>query len=195
MRILALGDSYTIGEGVDARERWPVQLAERLRQSGTETDAVRIIATTGWTTDELLAAIDAAAPEGEWDLVTLLIGVNDQYRGRPVAEYVEGFRSLLAVASRFAGERGRVLVISIPDWGCTPFAVEKGRDAATVAREIDAYNAAARHECGIRGLPFVDVTGISRKAASDPGLLAADGLHPSGAMYELWSERIFEAIT
>lgn len=195
MRILALGDSYTIGEGVDARERWPVQLAERLRQSGTETDAVRIIATTGWTTDELLAAIDAAAPEGEWDIVTLLIGVNDQYRGRPVAEYVEGFRSLLAVASRFAGERGRVLVISIPDWGCTPFAVEKGRDAATVAREVDAYNAAARHECGIRGLAFVDVTGISRKAASDPGLLAADGLHPSGAMYELWSERIFEAIT
>lgn len=195
MRILALGDSYTIGEAVAEQERWPVRVAEKLSANGTHVEEVRIIATTGWTTDELMSAIEAAAPEGEWDLVTLLIGVNDQYRGRRVAEYEDGFRSLLAMASRFAGERGQVLVISIPDWGCTPFAVEKGRDATTVAREIDAYNAAARHECGIRGVPFVDVTGISRNAASDPGLLAADGLHPSGAMYELWSERIFEAIT
>jgi lysophospholipase L1-like esterase len=185
--ILALGDSYTIGESVAEGERWPVQLAAALRAGGQPVAEPRIIARTGWTTDELAQAIAAAKPGSGHDLVTLLIGVNDQYRGRPIPDYPERFRALLQQAIGFAGGRpGRVLVLSIPDWGVTPFAA--GRDRAKIAAEIDAYNALNRAEAAAAGARYVDVTPVSRAAATDPGLLAADGLHPSAAMYARWVE-------
>ena len=185
---LALGDSYTIGEAVAASGRWPAVLVRQLRQAGRVIDEPKIVAVTGWTTDELAHGMDAASLASAYALVTLQIGVNNQYRGRPVDDYREQFASLLARAIALAGDRaGRVLVVSIPDWGVTRFAGEQGRDRAVIAAELDAYNAAARDEARRRGARFVDITDISR---SHPGLVADDGLHPSAAQYALWVERI-----
>jgi lysophospholipase L1-like esterase len=192
VRFLALGDSYTIGESVAPTERWPAQFAAALRAGGLALDEPRIIARTGWTIDELGQAIAAANVSAEYDLVSLLIGVNDQYRGYPVAEYPERFRALLRQAIGIAGGRpARVLVLSIPDWGATPFAA--GRDRAKIAAEIDAYNAVNRAESEAAGAPYVDVTPVSREAAADRTLLAADGLHPSAAMYARWVELVLPA--
>jgi len=188
LRYLALGDSYTIGEGVAAEGRWPHQLAAALRTRGIPLDDPHTIATTGWTTDELDAGIDADARHGPFDFVSLLIGVNDQYRGRPLDDYRPRFESLLQRALGFAGGRAqRVLVLSIPDWGVTPFAQD--RDRALIASELDAYNAAAARICAMQGVAFVDITGLSRDHGHDPAMLAEDGLHPSAAMYRLWAER------
>ena len=186
LRYLALGDSYTIGEGVPEAGRWPVQLAAALRTEGIALDPPRIIARTGWTTDELSAAIDAAEPLGEYDFVSLLIGVNNQYRGRAVEQYAREFAALLARAVGFAGGRAdRVLVLSIPDWGVTPFAA--GRDRQAIAAAIDAHNGAARSLCERRGVAFVDITPASRIHGAEPAMLVDDGLHPSAAMYALWT--------
>jgi len=189
LRALALGDSYTIGEGVPADGRWPVQLAADLREDGFAIDAPRIVATTGWTTDELASALDAAEPLGrDWDLVSLLIGVNDQYRGRPVADYAPAFARLLDRAIGYAGGRAdRVFVLAIPDWGVTPFAAASGRDRATIARELDAYNATAARICADRGVAFVDIAPVSRARGAEPAMLADDGLHPSAALYAEWA--------
>ena len=226
LRYLALGDSYTIGEGVAPADRWPVQLAQALRAGGVMLGDPKIIATTGWTTDELSAALDAfdarqasaptpvgaaeaatpapgipaeavaasAAPTGSrgglgtWDFASLLIGVNNQYRGRGVDGYREEFTGLLGRAIGYAGGRaGRVLVLSIPDWGVTPFAAREGRDGARVAREIDAFNAAARDACERHGVAFVDITPASRDGGGDAGMVVDDGLHPSAAMYARWT--------
>jgi lysophospholipase L1-like esterase len=188
---LALGDSYTIGEGVAEEDRWPARLAALLRDEGIALADPRIIATTGWTTDELASAMDAAEPLGEWDFVSLLIGVNNQYRGRDVDDYVGEFATLLQRAIALAGGRaGRVLVLSIPDWGATAFARDSGRDLAQVAAELDAYNEAAKEICASLGVAFVDITGISRDRGDAPGMLAADGLHPSAAMHARWVEAV-----
>ncbi len=185
---LALGDSYTIGEGVDAAGRWPVQLAAALRATGIDLADPRIVATTGWTTDELWTAMDAAEPLGEWDFVSLLIGVNNQYRGRGVDDYVGEFHRLLRRVIALAGDRvDRVLVLSIPDWGVTPFAFASGRDREAIAADLDAYNAAARDLCDAHGVAFVDITGISRDRGGAPEMLADDGLHPSAAQYARWA--------
>ena len=186
---LALGDSYTIGEGVDEAGRWPMQLAQGLRDAGVAITDPRIIATTGWTTDELSAAMDAAEPLGEWNFVSLLIGVNNQYRGRDVDDYLGEFARLLQRAVALAGDRAdRVLVLSIPDWGVTPFAFADGRDRQAIADDLDAYNAAARELCEAHGIAFVDITGISRDGGGEPAMLANDGLHPSAAQYARWAE-------
>lgn len=188
LRILALGDSYTIGESVPVAERWPVQLAALLRKRGLRVAEPVIIAKTGWTTDELSAAMDAATLTPPYDLVTLLIGVNNQYRGREVEEYRGEFRALLGRAIDLAGNRtDRVLVLSIPDWGVTPFARDNGRDATVVATEIDAYNAVNREEAGRAGVAWLNITPMTREAATDPTLLADDGLHPSGRDYARWA--------
>lgn len=189
---LALGDSYTIGEAVAAHERWPAVLAQRLRQAGTPLGEPQIVAVTGWTTDELAQGMDAAALAPPYELVTLQIGVNNQYRGRPADDYRNEFTGLLARAIALAGGRAaRVVVASIPDWGVTRFAAEQGRDSARIAAELDAYNAIADDACRRAGVRFVDVTAISRR---HPELLADDGLHPSAAQYALWAEAIEPAV-
>ena len=194
LRYLALGDSYTIGEGVADSERWPVQLARALRADGLGVDDPQIIATTGWTTDELQAAIDRAAPTPGFDLVTLLIGVNNQERGRPLDEYLRQFQGLLEHAIALAGGRARrVVVLSIPDWSVTPFAAASGRDVAQIAAQIDAFNREARLACQRRHVAFVDVTTVSRQQGAEAAMLVDDGLHPSGAMYRLWMQRAFPA--
>jgi lysophospholipase L1-like esterase len=186
MRFLALGDSYTIGEGVAAEGRWPMVLARLAREGGVPLEDPTIIAVTGWTTDELGAGIDQAAPERPFDLVTLLIGVNNQYRGRPLDEYRQQLRGLLERAVGLAGgDAGHVIVVSIPDWGVTPFAEE--RDRATIAAAIDRFNTVGRAEAARRGGRYVDVTGASR---ASPGLLVADGLHPSADAYLDWARLI-----
>ncbi len=189
-RYLALGDSYTIGEGVAPDDRWPVVLAERLRADGIEIDRPRIIAQTGWTTDELNDAIRPADLEPPYALVTLLIGVNDQYRGRPLDAYRDRFRELLDRAIGFAGrDPGRVVVVSVPDWGVTPFAA--GRDRAPIAREIDALNAVAAEAARQRRARFVDVTALSRRQGD---LTTSDGLHPSAEAYQAWVDLIEPAV-
>lgn len=188
LRYLALGDSYTIGERVPEAERWPVQLVELLRAEGIDIANPAIIAKTGWTTDELVTGIERAAPQGPYDLVSLLIGVNNQYRGRSANEYRQEFASLLDQAITFAGEdSSRVLVVSIPDWGVTPFA--EGRDRAQIASEIDTFNASNRDEAVQRGVAYIDITTGSRNAATNPDLVAEDGLHPSAAMYTEWAQQ------
>ena len=190
---LALGDSYTIGEGVAPGERWPVQLAARLRGEDIEVADPQIVAATGWTTDELSAALDAATIAPPFALVTLLIGVNNQYRGRGPDEYRDQYRVLLQRSIRLAGGNAAcVIAVSIPDWGVTPFARGEGRDASAVARAIDAFNAAARAESGKVGARWIDVTGISRAPGSCDELVA-DGLHPSAAQYARWVEAMLPA--
>lgn len=191
LRYLALGDSYTIGEGVDRAVRWPVQLAAQLRDGGIDLAPPRIIATTGWTTDELAAGIAAEQPLGTFDLVSLGIGVNDQYRGRSVAEYRAQLEPLLHTATALAGDRPeRVLMASIPDWGVTRFARREGRDPPVIAREIDAFNAVAGEMCAARRIAFVDITPASRQDGDDDRMLVDDGLHPSGAMYARWVDAL-----
>ncbi len=195
MTYLALGDSYTIGEGVAPAGRWPMQLADALRERGVAIDDPRIVARTGWTTDELSAAIAAEFDEGKagaspptFGFVTLLIGVNNQYRGRDVDNYAVEFEALLDRAIGFAGDRhDRVMVLSIPDWGVTPFAVGSGRDTVRIAQELDAYNAAARAICERRGVAFVDIAPVSRERGAAAKMLADDGLHPSAMMYSEWT--------
>jgi len=187
---LALGDSYTIGEAVAVEGRWPHQLAAALRAQGVDLADPQTIATTGWTTDELDAGIDAAAPQGPFAFVSLLIGVNNQYRGRPLGEYRQQFEALLQRAIGFAGgDAGRVLVLSFPDWGATPFGAGSGRDLARIEIETDEFNAAAEVISTQQGVAFVDITDISRTHGADPAMIAGDGLHPSARMYALWAER------
>ncbi|WEN15955.1 SGNH/GDSL hydrolase family protein [Rhodanobacter sp. AS-Z3] len=181
---LALGDSYTIGEGVVAEDRWPVALARQLRAEGVALDEPHLIAVTGWTTDELSRGMDETALTPPYLLVSLQIGVNNQYRGRSDADYRVEFSTLLARAITLAGGCAeRVLVVSIPDWGVTRFADERGCERTAIAQELDVYNARALAECERAGARFVDITRISR---AHPELVAEDGLHPSAAQYRLW---------
>lgn len=185
LKYLALGDSYTIGESVDPSMRYPVQIADSLKKRGYRMEEPGIIAVTGWTTSDLKAGIKAASPQGPYDLVSLLIGVNNQYRGMDINIYRKEFGELIDQSIFFAGnDTGRVIVLSIPDWGVTPFA--SGRDREKIAREIDQYNAINKEITLSRGVVWADVTGISRLAVNDPALIASDGLHPSGKMYTEW---------
>ncbi len=191
-RLLALGDSYTIGESVAPEARWPEQWAAAMAAAGHGIERpVRVIAQTGWTTDELAAEIARQMPLGQWDLVTLLVGVNNQYRGRPLDEYRSQFDALLETTIELAGGRpDHVQVLSIPDWGQTPFGAASDRDLAAVTREIDAFNAAGRDVCDRHAVAFLDITGLTRARSRDPAMHAADGLHPSAAMYRLWAEAL-----
>ncbi|NII11954.1 SGNH/GDSL hydrolase family protein [Oleiagrimonas sp. C23AA] len=184
---LALGDSYTIGEGVAEDGRWPMQLAKALRGDGVDMAEPRIVAVTGWTTDELEAGMDAAHLQPGYDLVTLLIGVNDQYRGRPPEAYDGPFKQLLERAIALAGGKpSHVVVVSIPDWGVTAFGHKDARGPAQIGHELDAYNAIAAKAVRAAGAHWVDITPVSREAGDAPDMLAADGLHPSAAQYTRW---------
>ena len=184
-RHLALGDSYTIGESVSEAERWPIQLAELLRADGVTVE-VTIIAHTGWTTDELLQRMQSAKPVPPYDLVSLLIGVNNQYRRYDINEYHEQFVFLLNKSIAHAGgNQNHVIVLSIPDWGVTPFAL--GQDHGQIAKEINEFNLVNREESEKAGVHYVDVMPSSREASNDISLIASDGLHPSGKMYSEWA--------
>ena len=184
-RHLALGDSYTIGESVSEAERWPNQLAELLRADGVTVE-VTIIAHTGWTTDELWQGMQAAKLGPPYDLVSLLIGVNNQYRRYAINEYHEQFVFLLNKSIEHAGgNQNRVIVLSIPDWGVTPFA--SGQDRGQIAKEINEFNLVNREESEKAGVHYVDVMPSSREASNDISLIASDGLHPSVKMYSEWA--------
>jgi len=185
---LALGDSYTIGEGVDEAGRWPSQLASSLG-----LDTPEILAQTGWTTDELAAAMNVYAFHPAYALVTLLIGVNDQYRGRDLAGYRQEFTGLLRRAIELAGAPQRVVVVSIPDWSVTPFARASGRDLSAIGRAIDVYNTANADVARTQHVHYADVTAISRDRGGAADMLVSDGLHPSAAMYTRWLETILPA--
>jgi len=187
--LLCLGDSYTIGESVQPFENFPNQTINLLKREGYAFEAPEIVARTGWTTDELQGAIDKHALKDPYDLVTLLIGVNDQYRGRAVEDYRPRFESLLRQAIHFAnGKADHVIVLSIPDWGVTPFG--KDRDTKQISTEIDNYNSVNKAIAEKYKVGYIDVTAASREANSDPQLIASDGLHPSAKEYAKWSEKL-----
>ena len=187
---LALGDSYTIGEGADAADRWPMQLAGLLSQPGAVVAAPTLIARTGWTTAELQAAIADARNQQTYGLVSLLIGVNNQYRGQSAAQYRTEFRALLQTAVAFAGGRPeRVFVLSIPDWGQSPYGQRQSRDPATIAAEIDQFNAVAQDECRQARIAYVDITPETRAAVGDASQFTRDGLHYAGSQMRRWAEK------
>jgi len=188
-KYLALGDSYTIGQNVEENQRFPVQLAEKLNEAGLIVAKPTIIARTGWTTANLSQGIEDANLSGTYDLVTLLIGVNNQYQGRDTVEYRRQFRELLNKSVGFAnGIEKRVIVISIPDYGVTPFGIS---NAQRIEAEIDIFNKINREETELTKVHYVYITSISRAAKNDPSLIAGDGLHPSGKMYGIWVQAIF----
>lgn len=190
---LALGDSYTIGEGVAVADRFPLQLAAAMAQRGVKVAEPQLIATTGWTTTDLKRALaNADLEEQTFDLVSLLIGVNDQYQGRSLAAYQQEFTELLLQSIALAGgDKERVVVLSIPDWGYTPFG--QSRQEA-ISAEIDSFNAVNRQVTDSLGVSYVDITPISRQGLSNPELVASDGLHPSGRMYALWVELLLPEV-
>ncbi len=188
-RFLALGDSYTIGESVQPAERWPMQLAVKLRASGVDVSDPVIIARTGWTTGDLLSAMDAARLTNQFDLVMLLVGVNNQFQGRSEEEYREQFAELLKRSVAVAGGNvGHVVVLSIPDWSVMPFG--QHYDDKRMSGEIDRFNAICREETQKVGAGFVDVCPVSREATTQPDLIAEDGLHPSGVQYGRWVDLV-----
>lgn len=183
---LALGDSYTIGQGVSPSDRWPLQLREVLNDQERVITPVDIIARTGWTTRNLLTAIDQAKPEPH-DLVSLLIGVNNQFQNRPFEEFKVEFDTLLDISISIAGTKDRVFVVSIPDYGVTPFGKS---NQASIAAELDTYNAFMDQQCQQQGIPFINITDISRSLGNGPEALAPDDLHPSAEQYKAWVNRI-----
>jgi lysophospholipase L1-like esterase len=192
-RYLALGDSYTIGESVEESDRFPIQLTNKLKSQGFDIEDTQIIARTGWTTDELMAAIEKEALSHDFDLVTLLIGVNNQYRGRDMDNYGKEFQVLLNKAVEFAkGDKNRVIVLSIPDYGVTPFGQKKGQER--IAKEIDQYNATNKEISDQAGVNYIDITEISREALIQRNLIAHDDLHPSGEMYGRWVDKMMPVV-
>ena len=193
---LALGDSYTIGEGVLLPESFPYQTVQLLRQNTSlshKFTAPEIVAKTGWTTDELIASVQQTTLLDQYDFVSLLIGVNNQYRGKEIEVYKPEFRILLQKAIALAGDQSNhVFVLSIPDWGVTPFA--DSRDRQQIAQEIDAYNAVCKTETQTLGCTYIDITTAQRANGTETTYLAGDGLHPSGKEYEKWAMQLSEKI-
>ncbi len=186
---LALGDSYTIGASVEASQRFPVQTREWLVANGIKMNAPEIIATSGWTTLNLESAINFQNPVGPYDVVSLLIGVNDQYQGHNSNGYRDRFTSLLRKAIQLTGDKpSHVFVLSIPDYSVTPFAMY--RDVATIRKEIDEFNVINKEVTLQYNCVYLDITPSTREASSDPSLVAGDGLHPSGKEYKKWAERL-----
>lgn len=192
---LALGDSYTIGEAVEQKLSFPYQLVSELATQNVFVTTPKIIAKTGWTTDELQSAIKVENVTQKFDVVTLLIGVNNQYRGNPQITYRKEFAALLQTAISYAnGNKKHVFVISIPDWGITPFGKSSGKDIAKISAEIDAFNAIAKEETLAMNVSYTDITLGSRYAGTDLSLVATDGLHPSGKMYAEWAVKVSNAV-
>lgn len=193
-KYLALGDSYTIGESVCVNCNYPKQLTDSLNKTSTEKTSVKIIAKTGWTTTDLLLAIAAENPSKDYDLVTLLIGVNNQYQGKPFAIYEEEFPKLLDMAIAFAkGKPENVIVISIPDYGYTPFGQKSGK-AEKATKELERYNIYADRIAFEKGVHFENITSITQKGLENPALVASDGLHPSEVAYKKFVDQLFSFV-
>lgn len=189
---LALGDSYTIGESVSPAMRWPVLLVDSLRERGYKMEEPRIIATTGWTTGNLLTAMDNRLGQEKYDLVSILIGVNNQYQGKSIEAYREDLHKIFSRAIDISEEgKEGVFAVSIPDYGVTPFGAE---NAEEIGREIDEFNAVFMEMAEEYGVDFYNITPISRRAENEPELIAEDGLHPSGRMYALWVAEIVDEV-
>jgi len=188
---LALGDSYTIGTSVTAQERWPDQLSASLAdQHSIEVSDLDIIAVNGWTTGDLINGINAGVPLNDYDLVSLLIGVNNQYRGGTIRQYEAEFRQLLNTAISYAGgDKDKVFVVSIPDYAFTP----SGGGSQQITDELMEFNASGRRIATEAGIPFYNITPISQEGQDDPGLVAADNLHPSGKQYARWVDEVILA--
>lgn len=185
---LALGDSYTIGESVPVNRNFPYQLADSIGKRGNAYESPVIIARTGWRTDQLIEAIESAHLNNGYDLVTLLIGVNNEFQGRSLEEYERDFRLLCIKAIELAGnKKKRVRIISIPDYGYTPYGKANQQ---RISERIDLFNASNKRIADSLKLKYVDITGISRRGLNEPDLIAADGLHPSAKMYALWVKEI-----
>ncbi|WKV13235.1 SGNH/GDSL hydrolase family protein [Marivirga harenae] len=192
IQYLALGDSYTIGQGVPEEESWPAQLSRRIEQETSLKVEVDIIAQTGWTTSNLMGVIESYdINSGDYNLVSLLIGVNNQYQGKDFSLYETEFDSLLQIAIDIAGDSGDVFVVSIPDYGVTPFG---SSNSDKIGKEIDQYNTYAKSVCNNKNIPFIDVTSISRELGSSSDALTNDNLHPSGFQYSLWTDRIYSKV-
>jgi lysophospholipase L1-like esterase len=189
LRYLALGDSYTIGQGIAASGRWPVQLVDSLRNRSVPVISAQIIAQTGWRTSDLIQALDNQQPPPA-DFVSLLIGVNDQYGSTSFEDFQSGFVELIERSTLLAGNANRVLVISIPDYGVTPFG---SSNSEAIAQEIDMYNDYIDSYCASQAIAYVDVTAISRELGDAEGALASDNLHPSAMQYTAWLEVILPA--
>ncbi|ABG58309.1 SGNH/GDSL hydrolase family protein [Cytophaga hutchinsonii] len=190
IRYLALGDSYTIGESVPADENFPAQLVSAMKQSGSSVSSYKIIARTGWTTTNLKMAIEAAGLKDTFNLVSLLIGVNNQYQGKSISQYRTEFVELAQRAIQFAGgKKENVFVVSIPDYGYTPFGKS---NQASISQQIDLFNAANKQLSDSLGLTYCNITPISRRGLSEPDLVAGDGLHPSAKMYKEWVDIILQ---
>lgn len=197
MRYLAIGDSYTIGEALPVEDSWPMQWAHALRANGIHIADPRIIAKTGWTTDELSEALDEAHASNTitppYNLVSLSIGVNNQYRRRSTDNYREEFSDLLKRSIRYAGKKtARVFVLSIPDWGISEFGQKSGRDTAKIARELDIFNQINAEVSKTADVHYVDISKITRDAGADAKFYAEDGLHPSRALYALWVKELLK---
>ncbi|MCC8360563.1 SGNH/GDSL hydrolase family protein [Salinimicrobium sediminilitoris] len=192
LRYLALGDSYTIGESVRAEMRWPVQLVERLRKEGLDIEDPRIIATTGWTTQDLLSAMEAQLNNEKFDLVSVSIGVNNQYQGKSIDAYREDLYEIFerAISHSESGAEG-VFAVSIPDYGVTPFGAERAEE---IGKELDEFNQVFEEVASEFNVDFYDITPISRKAVNEPELIAEDDLHPSGEMYRQWVDLFYEEV-
>lgn len=189
---LALGDSYTIGESVAPALRWPVQLVDSLRERGVEINVPKIIAKTGWTTQDLLLAMEQQLKEEKYDLVSILIGVNNQYQGKSIEDYKNDLDEIFteAIAHSKTGKDG-VFAVSIPDYGATPFGAERSEE---IAAEIEEFNAVFKAKAEVYGVPFYNITPISKRAAQEADLVANDDLHPSGRMYSLWVEEFIDEV-
>jgi acyl-CoA thioesterase I len=196
--VLALGDSYTKGQGVPFNQNFPSQLAGRLALAGFQTTSPTVIAQTGWRTDQLSNAYKNQEPvigDSVFSLVTLCIGVNNQYQNTNFDQYDDDFEALLRTAiERAGGRRHRVLVLSIPDWAYTPYGQSFTADPSTISNEIDAYNKVNKQISEEYGVTYVTVTDISRNGLASPDLVASDGLHPSAKQYGLWMDRILPVV-
>ena len=188
VKYLALGDSYTIGQGVEENERWPNQLSAQLESNGIEVQKTQIIAQTGWKTSDLLNGI-ADSTLNDYDLISLLIGVNNQYRGRSSLNFKEEFEELLNMAIQFTKSE-KVTVLTIPDWGKTPFA--RDRNIKSIEDSINVYNSIVKDVCKIYNVNVIDIVDITRQVNNRPELLARDSLHPSGLMYGIWAKKMLD---
>ena len=189
IKYLALGDSYTIGQGIETIESWPMQLGVKLSENGFSVEKNEIIAQTGWETTDLLNALADSSLE-DYNLVSLLIGVNNQYSNQPFETYTTEFDILLSQAIDLAGPT-RVFVVSIPDYGVTPFG---SSNSENIALELDAYNAYAASKCDSLHIAYINITGISRQLGASDGALANDNLHPSSFQYGKWVEEILPIV-